>query len=66
MLWDCYRANNESWDFGDWYQHVKPGHHSYPILLHTDRLCLDVDDSYGDTGTVDIRAEQATPSQFWS
>ena len=66
MLWDCYRANNESWDFGDWYRNAKPGHHSYPILLHTDRLCLDVDDAYGESGAVDIQAQQAAPGQFWS
>jgi hypothetical protein len=66
MLWNCYRANNESWDFGDWYRNVKPGHHSYPILLHTDRLCLDVDDAYGESGAVDIQTQQAAPGQFWS
>ena len=66
MLWNCYRANHESWDFGDWYQSVKQGHHAYPFLLHTDQLCLDVDNSYGDSGAVDIRVQQATPNQFWS
>jgi hypothetical protein len=66
MLWSCYRANNESWDFGDWYRNVKPGNHSYPILLHTDQLCLDVDNSYGDSGAVDIQTRQATRNQFWS
>lgn len=66
MLWSCYPANNESWDFGDWYQNVKPGKHSYPILLHTDRLCLDVDNSYGDSGAVGIQIQQAAPNQFWS
>jgi hypothetical protein len=66
MLWNCYRANNESWDFGDWYRNVKPGNHSYPILLHTDRLCLDVDNSYGYSGAVDIQTQQATPNQLWS
>jgi hypothetical protein len=66
MLWDCYRANNESWDFGDWYRNVKQGHRSYPILLHTDRLCLDVDNTYGDSGAVDIQTQQAAPNQFWS
>jgi hypothetical protein len=66
MLWDCYRANNESWDFGDWYRNVKPGHHSYPVLLHTDRLCLDVDDAYGESGAVDIQIQQTAPGQFWS
>lgn len=66
MLWNCYRANNESWDFGDWYRNAKPGHHSYPILLHTDRLCLDVDNTYGDSGAVDIQTQQAAPNQLWS
>jgi hypothetical protein len=66
MLWNCYRANNESWDFGDWYQSVKQAHHAYPLLLHTDRLCLDVDNSYGHSGAVDIRVQQATPNQFWT
>jgi hypothetical protein len=70
MLWDCYTANNESWDFGDWYQSVEQGHHAYPFLLHYDphtgQLCLDVDNSYGDSGAVKIRVQQATPNQFWS
>lgn len=66
MLWDCYRANNESWDFGDWYRNVKPGRHSYPVLLHTARLCLDVDDTYGESGAVDIQTQKAAPGQFWS
>lgn len=66
MLWDCYRANNESWDFGDWYQNVKSGRNSYPILMHTDRFCLDASNTYGQIGEVDIRVQSATASQFWS
>lgn len=65
MLWRCYRANNESWDFRDWYQNVKSGR-AYPMLTHTDRLCLDASDTYGHAGEVDIRVQRATPSQFWS
>jgi Helix-turn-helix domain len=68
QLWKCYYpANNESWDFGDWYQNVKPGVHSYPILLHTDRLCLDADkDDFRDGAVVNIWTQYRAANQFWS
>lgn len=66
MLWTCYKANNESWDFGDWYRNVRSGQRSYPMLMHTDRFCLDVSDTYGTSDEVDIRVQRVTPNQFWS
>ena len=68
QLWDCYYpANNESWDFGDWYRNVKPGVHSYPILLHTDRLCLDADKyDFRDGDGVNIWTQYRAANQFWS
>lgn len=66
MLWSCYRANNESWDFGDWYQNVKSGRRSYPILMHTAWFCLDASDTYGQAGDVAIRVQRAASNQFWS
>lgn len=69
MLWDCYYpANNESWDFGDWYLNVKPGVHSYPLLLHTSRLCLDADKfgGFADGDAVNIWTQYAAANQFWS
>jgi hypothetical protein len=68
QLWNCYYpANNESWDFGDWYRNVQPGDHSYPICLHTDRLCLDADKfDFGDGDRVNIWTQYATRTQFWS
>jgi hypothetical protein len=68
QLWNCYSANNESWDFGDWYRNVRPGQRSYPILLPMDRLCLDAD-KYdfrdGDMVTIWTQYAKAT-NQFWS
>jgi hypothetical protein len=68
QLYKCYYpANNESWDFGDWYHNVKAGVHSYPILLHTDRLCLDADkNDFRDGDGVNIWTQYATANQFWS
>lgn len=68
QLFKCYYpANNESWDFGDWYRNVKPGVHSYPILLHTDRLCLDADkNDFGDGAVVNIWTQYRAANQFWS
>jgi hypothetical protein len=67
QLWNCYPANNESWDFGDWYRNVKPGVHSYPICLHTDRLCLDADKfDFRDGDRVNIWTQYPTATQFWS
>lgn len=67
QLWNCYPANNESWDFGDWYRNVQPGQHSYPILLHTDRLSLDADKyDFRDGDTVNIWTQYAAANQFWS
>jgi hypothetical protein len=66
QLWDCYRANNESWDFGDWYRNVKPGSRSYPLLLHTNRLCLDADRyAFGDGDVVNIWTQYPAANQFW-
>jgi transcriptional regulator with XRE-family HTH domain len=66
QLWNCYYpANNESWDFGDWHQAVQPGRRSYPILLHTNRLCLDADTDGLSGDAVTIRTQYAAANQFW-
>lgn len=67
QLWDCYPATNESWDFGDWYWNVKPGVHSYPLLLQKDHFCLDADKyDFGAGDAVNIWTQYATANQFWS
>ncbi len=67
QLWNCYPANNESWDFGDWYRNVQPGQRSYPVLLRTGRLCLDADKyDFRDGDSVNIWTQYAAPNQFWS
>jgi hypothetical protein len=65
QLWDCYRANNEAWSFGDWYWNVKPGGHSDRLCLHG-QLCLGVDNRYGHGGQVNIWSQDSTAGQFWS
>lgn len=68
QLWNCYYpANNESWDFGDWYRNVQSGVRSYPVCLHTDRLCLDADKyDFGDGDQVNIWTQYPAANQFWS
>ncbi len=68
QLWNCYYpANNESWDFGDWYRNVQPGVRSYPVCLHTDRLCLDADKyDFGNGDQVNIWTQYPAANQFWS
>ena len=67
QLWDCYPADNEEWDFGDWHQSVSSGKSSYPIFVASANLCLDADkyDLRDDT-TVRIWDHYPTPTQFWS
>lgn len=67
QLWDCYGADNESWDFGDWYNGLKAGASSYPIFVRYSNLCLDADkyDLRDDT-TVILWNQYAADNQFWS
>jgi hypothetical protein len=67
QLWDCYRSDNEEWDFGDWYSGLKSGASSYPIFVQFSNLCLDADKfDLRDGTTVHIWDQYPTASQFWS
>jgi hypothetical protein len=66
-LWNCYAADNESWDFGDWYNAVESGIRSYPIFVQSGRFCLDADKfDFGVGDAVNIWSQYASSSQFWS
>jgi hypothetical protein len=67
QLWDCYPADNESWNFGEWYNNVKSGIYSYPIFVKSGRLCLDAD-KYDLRAGVPVRiwTHYSTANQFWS
>jgi hypothetical protein len=43
MLWSCYEAPNESWDFGDWLHNMQSGINPYPLFLASRNFCLDAD-----------------------
>ena len=67
QLWDCYPADNEAWDFGDWHSSVSPGGRSYPLFARSGRLCLDADKFDLRDGTpVRLWTQYATANQFWS
>jgi hypothetical protein len=67
MLWNCYSSPNESWDFGDWYQHAQNERQAYPIFVDSARLCLDADKfDYRDGDGVNIWNQYAAAWQFWS
>ncbi len=67
MLWNCYPASNESWDFGDWLNSAKDRRQAYPIFVDSARLCLDADKyDYGDGARVNIWNQYPATNQFWS
>ncbi len=67
QLWNCYHADNESWDFGDWHTTVRAGGTSYPLFVQSRRLCLDADKYDLRVGTpVRIWDQYTAANQFWS
>ena len=67
QLWQCYPAGNESWDFGDWQQHVNSGRNSYPIFAESGRLCLDADKYDFRVGDrVHVWTQYPVAVQFWT
>ena len=66
-LWDCYHSGNESWDFGDWYNHVTSGSRPYPLYLGSHVFCLDADKAaLGAGDEVLIWNEYGAANQLWS
>jgi hypothetical protein len=67
QLWDCYPAQEELWDFGDWHRAVGAGGVSYPLLAWSSPQCLDADKYDFREGTrVHVWTQYATRNQFWS
>jgi len=82
-LWDCYSnssnpdgiADNEAWDFGDWYANMQSGVNPFPIFLGSGDLCLDADKFNADpknnndlpdgTKIIIWDYDNRAPDQYW-
>lgn len=65
QLWNCYNADNESWDFGNWYDQARQGH-AAAIHLSVEKFGLDADKyNLGDGDQIVIWTMYGAHNQFW-